>query len=210
MSARATLRRFGRDEAGAALVEFTLAIALLLLLFFGLIDFGRLAYHWTAAEKATSIAARIASVRPSACTGVLLPETYGRGSNTTLRFGTTCAVAGACTTPAPVTCLGAAGNATVDEIWGRIAPLLPNDATPANLRFRYASDYGRSMGFLGGPYVPAVTVELTGLVFRFATPLSGLANLASGTTGSTISDDIQIPSMSVTLPGEDLNVGTTG
>lgn len=212
MSAPGFLRRLARDEAGATLVEFAFALALLLLLFFGLIDFGRLAHQWVAAEKATSLGARIASVRPPACLQAV-PDSYVRptGSTLTVPFGTSCThPSSPCAVPAVVSCTGNMTNATVSEIWGRIAPLLPSGATAANLRFRYAPDYARQVGFLGGPYVPAVTVEITGLVFQFATPLGGLADLASGTTGSTISNAILMPAMSASVPGEDLALGNDG
>ena len=212
---RIALRRFAAEDRGTTLVELAMVLPLFLLLFFALIDFGRLAYQWMGSEKAMGVAARIATVRGPACAGV--PESYGRGSDTTVRFGTNCnAVGGACSVPADVTCAGDIANPTVAEIWGRIEPLLPPDATAANLRFRYTADAAtadgvtQQIGFLGGPYVPTVTVELTGLTFRFATPLSGLANLATGLTGSTISTDIAMPDMSVSLPGEDLALGTNG
>jgi hypothetical protein len=193
-------------------VELAFVLPLLLLLFFGLIDFGRLAFHWVGAEKASAVAARIAAVRPPACSG--LPETYERGSNISVRFGADCrAGAGICAVPPTVSCAGSLENETSVEIWRRIAPLLPNDATIANLRFTYSATAGDSasqIGFLGGPYVPTVTVELEGLKFRFATPLSGLADLARGAAGSTISNTIAIPAMSVSMPGEDLALGADG
>lgn len=209
------LRRFGADERGTTLVELAIALPLFLLLFFGMIDFGRLSFQWVGAEKATAIGARIATVRPPACAGVA--ESYTRGSDDNARFGTNCnAGANICAVPAEVVCAGDAGNATASEIWTRIEPLLPNDATIANLQFRYSPDGHNTdgvieqIGFLGGPYVPTVTVELTNLTFKFATPLSGLADLATGVTGSTISNDIAIPSMSVSMPGEDLALGSNG
>jgi len=184
-------RRFTADERGATLVELAFVLPLFLLLFFAMIDFGRLAFHWGSAEKATSVAARIAAVRNPACDGV--PEIYERGPDTSGRFGTNCSdTPGICTIPAEIVCAGDAANPTAGEIWGRIEPLLPNDAAIANLRFRYSPDADATdgiidqIGFLGGPYVPTVTVELTGLTFTFATPLSGLADLATGLTGSTI------------------------
>lgn len=210
-----SIGRFGKDERGTTLVELAMVLPLFLLLFFALIDFGRLSYHWIGAEKATGIAARIATVRPPACAGV--PDTYVRGSNTSARFGTNCnAGANVCSIPAQVACDGSAGNATANEIWARISPLLPNDAEIEDLRFSYTPDgdmgdgISEQIGFLGGPYVPTVTVELTDLTFKFATPLSGLANMASGVPGSTLSNDIAIPTMSVSIPGEDLAGGTNG
>ena len=211
----AHIRRFDAETRGTTLVELAFVIPLFLLFLFGLIDFGRLSYHWVAAEKASGIAARIATVRPAACGGV--PETYGRGSNLSIAFGTNCSFSGGtCNVPTTVSCVGDPNNPTAAEVWSRISPLLPNDAEISNLRFIYSPDGDSSdgvteqIGFLGGPYVPTVTVEIHGLVFKFATPLSGLANLASGASGSTISNDIPIPTMSVSIPGEDLNVGTKG
>lgn len=212
---RARIKTFLRDESGATLVEFTLAVVLMLLLFFALIDFGRLSFHWVSVEKATSMAARIAVVRPPACAGV--PETYGRGTDVSARFGTNCsASANACTIPADVTCAGSAGNTTAAEIWARVEPLMPNHATVANLQFRYSPDGDTTngantvIGFLGGPYVPTVTVEITGLTFQFVTPLGPLANLATGTQQTGIAGSIPFPSMSVSAPGEDLALGTNG
>ncbi len=209
------LRELRDDEAGATLVEFALTVSLLLLLFFGLIDFGRLSYHWIGAEKATHLAARIAAVRPAICAGV--PDTYVRGSDLTVRFGTNCRSGqGVCSPVATVSCSGTAGHPVVAEIWNRIEPLLPNSASPSNLMFRYS--YDPALGFLGGPYIPLVTVELgpdaTGapLQFEFATPLAALGALASGTapTGSGYMGPITFPTMSVSLPGEDLAVGGAG
>ncbi|GGL58182.1 TadE/TadG family type IV pilus assembly protein [Wenxinia marina] len=211
----AHLRRFARDEDGTTLVEYAFVIALFLLLFFALIDFGRLSYHWVAAEKANHIAARIAAVRPAICPGV--PLVNLRGDLTTARFGANCgAQAGVCATVATVSCRGVAGQPTVNEIWARVGPLLPNTATPGNLLFTYS--YDATLGFLGGPYVPMVTVELADdaqgvpLQFQFATPLAGLGALAAGqaptTTGAP--SPIRFPSMSVSMPGEDLALGDNG
>lgn len=212
---RISWRRFAAEERGTTLVELAFVLPLFLLLFFAMIDFGRLAFHWVSAEKASAVAARIATVRLPACDGV--PLVYERGSDTSGRFGMNCRDnPGICTAPAEVVCAGDPANPTANEIWTRIAPLLPNDATIADLRFRYSPDADMSdgvtdqIGFLGGPYVPTVTVELTGLIFSFATPLSGLADLASDLTGSAISNDIPMPTMSVSMPGEDLALGTNG
>ena len=209
------IRRFTAESRGTTLVELAFVIPLFLLFVFGLIDFGRLSYHWVAAEKASAIAARIATVRPPACGGV--PETYERGSNTSIAFGTNCSfTSGTCRAQTTVSCLGDPNDPTAAEVWSKVSPLLPGDAQISNLRFIYSPDGDSSdgvteqIGFLGGPYVPTVTVEVHGLTFKFATPLSGFADLASGASGSTISNDIPIPTMSVSMPGEDLNVGTKG
>ena len=55
------LRRFERDENGTTVVELAVVMPLFLLLFFGLIDFGRMAFHYVTAEKAMQVAARVAA-----------------------------------------------------------------------------------------------------------------------------------------------------
>ena len=207
---RAALRRFRDTEDGTALVELAILLPLFLVLFFGLIDFGRMGAEYVMADKAMQRAARIAAVRPPACPGV--PTTNARGpvapGTVPPRFGTQCSAgASVCTSPAAAICTGNAADPTVAEIWASIGPMLPVGSTAANLRFRY--EYDSAMGFLGGPYVPIVTVELQNLNFQFATPLGGLATLA-GATGAPLPSTLPFPAMSTSLPAEDLALGTSG
>ena len=201
------LRAFRRDEDGATLVEFTIAIIFFLTLLFAVIDFGRMAFSYVVAEKAMHMASRIAAVRPAACAGV--PLTVAVHNSPTIPapvFGSQCNSGGVICAASTVSCTGNASNPTANEIWGLVSPRLPNSATISNISFTYASDV--NLGFLGGPYVPVVTVELTGLTFDFATPVGGLANLISGTQGP--SGSIPFPPMTVSLPGEDLAQGNAG
>lgn len=205
---KSRLAGFSRKQDGTALVELGIVMPLFLLIFFGLIDFGRFGAEHTMAEKATSLAARIAVVRPPACAGVPTINARGPVANGTTppRFGTKCnAGANVCAAPATVTCAGNPGDPTVSEIWSAISGLLPKSATPANLSFSYSAD--GQLGFLGGPYVPIVTVELQNLNFQFATPLSGLAAMAGGGGSGVPGSTLPFPAMSVSLPAEDLNNG---
>lgn len=214
---RSSARGLGRDERGTTLVEFALSIALFLLIFFALLDFGRMSYNWVMTQKAVQMAARMATARPPVCENV--PFTHARSDvamTNPPRFGTMCrSVAGLCAT-VDISCDGAAGNATVDEIWSSVAPLLPAGATQANLRFRYstATDDALTMGFLGGPFTPIVTVEAQNLKFDFIHPLADLATLAGATDTtdqqSAETNGVPMPSMSVSLPGEDLALGGNG
>ena len=52
------LRRFRNDESGAAMVEMSLVLVLLLVLTLGFVDFGHAFYQWTAAGKAVQAGAR--------------------------------------------------------------------------------------------------------------------------------------------------------
>lgn len=203
-------RRFRRSEDGTALVEFAIVLPIFLLLFFTLIEFGRLGGEYVMADKATQRAARIAAVRPPVCSGV--PTFNARGSvpvgTTPPKYGTACTAGGTvCVSPAAETCPGVAGNPTVNEIWAAISPMLPPNATEQNLSFSYS--YDPALNFLGGPYVPNVSVELTGLTFQFVLPLGGLASIA-GSTGPAPLNSLPFPAMRTTLPGEDLDQGDNG
>lgn len=202
------IRRFARDESGASMVEFALSFVMFLVVFFALIDLGRMAFNYVVAEKAVQLAARVATVRPAACPGV--PLTHARHPSTPTpppNFGTMCSAGATVCAAVTVTCTGSMANPTVSEIWGLVSGRMPSGTTAANLRFTYASD--PSLGFLGGPYVPVVTVELTNANFQFATGLGGLMGLI-GPTPTGMSGAIPFPPMSVSLPGEDLAAGNAG
>jgi TadE-like protein len=203
------LTDFARNDEGVTLVELAIVIPVFLLLYLGMIDFGRLGQEYVLGNKAMQIAARIAVVRPAACAGV--PETNARPSTvsgTAPRFGTMCATGSTvCANPGVITCTGSITNPTVAEIWTKVQPIMPIHATPANLRFRYA--FNQNLGFLCGPYVTVVTVEITNLNFRFATPLGAMAAFAGATSG-TLPGTLPFPSMSVSLPAEDLSQGEAG
>ena len=199
-----------RDESGSAIVELGLILPVFLLLFFGLIDFGRLTFHFVTSQKAMQVAARVAAVRPPACAGV--PEFLGRGPADLVpapEFGTSCrAGTGICANPGIVECSGSASNPTAEEIWNIVRGTLPNNAAIGNLTFVYSSD--PQLGFLGGPYTPIVTVELDDVDFEFISPLGDLVGLAGGTAPSGLGANIRFPSMSVSLPAEDLAAGNNG
>jgi len=204
------VRRLRQCESGTTLVELGLLIPLYLLIFLGLIDFGRMAFHYVSMEKGMQVAARVATVRPPACSGV--PTTNDRGTSTVVpapSYGTKCSAgAGICANPGTVSCAGSTTNATANEIWTIVQGTFPNSATAANLRFIYT--YDNNLGFLGGPYVPVVTMEVQNLDFEFVNPLGVLVGLATSTAATGLGADIPFPALSVTLPGEDLAMGEDG
>lgn len=221
--------RFRRDERGTTMVEFAIAISLFLLIFFAVLDFGRLAYNWVMAEKAMQTAARIAAVRPPVCAGVPALNVRADPFDDTFPSGTLCRVqSGLClpVAPAPCTLSGAnSGNpeavATASEIWTAVRPLLPDNATTENVLIRY--EFDEQLGFLGGPYTPLITAELVGAStqeggfgdfrFTFVTPLSALAAAAGASDTSGVPGEgatIPFPAISSTIPAEDLNLGGRG
>lgn len=206
-TAKYRLQRFVENQQGSTIVEFAIVIPLLLLFVLGAFEFGRLGYSQAMAQKATELAARIATVRPAICPNVPTEVTPAPVSGTEApRFGTMCRVGGVCAIPedAEISCTLDTTNATSDEIWSTIAPLLPGGTERQNVQIRYTHD--NRLGFLGGPYTPIVTAELVGLTHQFVTPLGLLAELAGG-GDSEISNAITFPNMSASLPAEDLGQG---
>ncbi len=201
----ARLRAWTRgDDSGATLVEFAIVLAVFLLLFFAIIDFARLGFEAVMARKATHNAVRIAVVRPPVCPGVPLVTQARSGAGA--RYGTLCRDASApCASPGPFVCTLTEPSASSNEIWNSINGLLPNNAERSHVRLRYESD--PNLGFLGGPFVPLVTVELVDLDFNFVTPLAGLARLAGAANAQELRQSLPFPSMRATLPAEDLAQG---
>lgn len=224
------VKRF-RSEDGTTMVEFAICISLFLLILFAILDFGRLGYNWVMAEKAMQRAVRIAAVRPPICANVPLYHSRANPNDPTHSAGTNCRdVPGLCAiVNTQCTLAGASGTDGVNaanEIWNSIQVLLPDHATNANVLIRY--EYDPRLGFLGGPYVPLLTAELVGtagqdgfgdFMFSFVTPLSALAATAGHSNSDQIyADDdntavgaqIPFPDVSVSLPAEDMNLGSRG
>ena len=65
------LRKRGSDERGAALVEFALVLPLLLVLFFGMVDFGKAFNYWIDGTHLSAEGARWAVVNKNPGSGTL-------------------------------------------------------------------------------------------------------------------------------------------
>ena len=228
--------RFAKDRRGTTMVEFAIAVSLFLLIFFAVLDFGRLAYNWVMAEKAMQRAARIAAVRPPICRGVPRVNERRDRFDGTYPAGTMCRVdSDLCLGAEPVACTLADVSssdlealATASEIWTSILPMLPDShggdpVAPSNVVLRY--EFDPQLGFLGGPYTPVITAELVGaptegdfgdFCFAFLTPLSALAAAsgAAATIDENCNDDanptIPFPDVSASIPAEDMNLGGRG
>lgn len=228
--------RFSRREDGTTMVEFAICISLFLLILFAILDFARLGYTWVSAEKVVQIAARTAAVRYPVCANV--PFSHQRAVGTTpdvYPSGTSCRQdGGVCLQTDPEICtladgLALDGTTTGDaplrfeaasQILARIEPLLPSNIEPENIQISYA--YDRNLGFIGGPYVPLITVEMVAVdgqpscagevCFTFVTPLSALAATA-GSAATGVPNEggtIPFPAISASVPAEDMNKGMDG
>lgn len=215
-------RRFlGADESGAAMVEFAIVSMVFFVSFFQLFDFGLFASNNLMAEKAVQLAARIAVVRPSACGPDTLPDRHvkpdtqgqgqGQGQTYVYHTGDACnsgdTPGAVCAVPDAVSCFANAtdGNngggdtyPTADEIWGRISPMLPPGTDRSALEITYT--YDENLGFLGGPYTPMVTVELTLADFEFVSPITEWVIFGSVSSSNTMGYRV----ISISLPAEDL------
>jgi Flp pilus assembly protein TadG len=207
-------RRFGADRDGAAMVEATISMTLLLMLTLGFVDFGNAFYQWNAAAKAVQVGARLASVSPP-----VAPEAKTAGPTTTpgdpipvypaansYRYicigGTSCSP-------------GTYTDANFSRIFRGDTAYSNNDACPAlaagqrpgmchffprlrrsDVQITYVSS-GLGYQTRPGGAVPTIIVEIRpGLPFQFFF-LGGLMNFAN----------INIPPMRSTVTGEDLGNG---
>ena len=82
-----------RDEDGSALVEFTLLLPVLLLLLFGVLDFGRAINYWIDESQLANVGARYAAVNHNPGPGSTLQESVLEQADTDeLRNGGTSSV----------------------------------------------------------------------------------------------------------------------
>jgi hypothetical protein len=199
------LRSFLSDVRGATLVETTLVFPLLLVLMFGLVEFGNLMWRYHAAEKATAAGARFLATRAGVL-GTLnttpttelyrtsVPDCFTNSSSDTP--GTPCSqIAGA--TGWLQTCTGTGGGACSSTEMSALLAEMKKYA-PTIAAANVAVDFrGSTMGFVGrGRAIPLITVRTTGITYTWVTmgALLGLAPLT-------------LPSFASTLPAEDQKEG---
>jgi Flp pilus assembly protein TadG len=187
---RRPFTRFSNDTSGGVLVEFTLVFVMLMVLTFGLIEFGIVLYQYNAAEKATAVGARFAATRGPVVTGI-----SDCGVATTAAAGTPCSsVSGSAGWS--ITCNAASPAAgcdadTLNEMVAAMQAFASNiEAQNVQVELR-----GAGLGFVGrGSPVPMVTVRLTGMTYDFIA-LDDL--LGFGT--------LTMPGFDATLVGEDFS-----
>jgi len=176
MSARAFLRRFGRDVGGAGAAEFALLLPLSAMFLVGLIDAGRLFYDLNRGEKATQIGARWAVVTDPIAPELTSTSYVGQVvGGVTLTQGDripaaalgliTCTSTSCTCTTNP--CPGSLTRNAVpfDNLLLRMQEILPRIGA-ANLIVEYR---GSGLGYAGDPngrdISPLVTVRIAGLTY---------------------------------------------
>jgi Flp pilus assembly pilin Flp len=140
-----------RDRTGATMIEFALALPVLLMLIFGALDLAWVAYQWNAASKATQWGARWAVVNPPmsatlqtqlASTAYILPDDLGKWCGTS---------ASNCSGALPDLTTCTATTCTMGTILAQmrgVFPLLDDNNVVVEYR-RYTGD--QQLGFVGRP-----------------------------------------------------------
>jgi len=188
--------RFIRDTGGGPMMEFTVIFMLLILLTFGIVDFGLAMWQWNSAEKATQIGARIA-VTTDPVVEELATFDCNNGSIT---LGTPCRLGGSsfgsisCTSTACSGTGSLSGNTYDSTAFNTIVSRMQtiySRIQPANVIVEY-NDISLCFAGRGSP-CPAVTVRLTGMKFDFIT-LNWL-----------LPSTINMPDFRATLTAEDMS-----
>lgn len=212
------LPKFIRDNQGGAAVEFVATMLFFIVIAFFVLEVGVAVFWISTAEKAAQIGVRLAIVRDPAVISAACPTGMDDGDPVLVGtlplkncrmpsaiYGTSCSEVGTCWDWDPIACVGgtgancdAAGFATIAT---RVRAIF-NLATDEKITVRY-EDSG--LGYAGGPVIPLVTVEISGVEYDllFAGVLDRMRELAQrdGTTSAFTT----MPTISVTLTGEDLS-----
>jgi len=187
------INQFLKDRTGTTSVEFTLVALVFFLIFFGIIDIGRMMYAWNGAAKATHWGTRFAIVSDPVARGLAnfdcLVAAGGNGEPCPLNA----------VNPNPVVCNssgcngygpfdGAAFNAIVRQMRA-----IDDTIQAADIVVEYRH-IGISMAGnpVGPDITPAVTIRLQNTTFNFITP--GLSGIAS----------VTMPEFTTTMTAEDL------
>jgi TadE-like protein len=189
-------------ERGAATVEFVVVAPVFLILFLLVIEVAGAFFWWKTAEKATQLGARIAIVRNAAVTGLPLRNPKRAGAV----FGLACAdPSHPCDFDNQSTwiCAGAGSTCNPDAfqtIISELRRIFGQAINDNNLTISYKYI---GLGYAGGPFIPSVTVTLSGV--RFGLFMGFLTGLAGA--GDAL---LFLPDISATLTGEDLSSAGVG
>jgi hypothetical protein len=198
-------RRLIGSEGGYASVGFVVIAPAFLLLFFLVIEVAGAFFWWKTAEKATQLGARVAIVRDPVATGV--PAINPRRNSATAVYGLACGHSSdPCDFDAEDTwvcegggagCNGAAFELVVAEMRRVFGGGFQNENV--RITYRYVE-----LGFVGGPFVPTVTVTLSGVPFGL------FLGILSGLGGDGARALATLPDISTTLTAEDLTTAGAG
>jgi len=186
--------------SGSSSVEFALMLPLLMILLFGIIDAGRLAWEYNRTEKATQVGARFAVVTSSFPPGLVSQSYLGTFGGATLTQGDRIPAAAlgdikctstscTCATTPCVSTPGSLDTAVFNKLLVRMQNMNPR-ITASNVEIHYT---GSGLGYAGDPngmqIAPLVTVTVSGMTWH---PITGLMFL-----------NFTLPTISTSLTAED-------
>ncbi len=193
------IRKFKNTESGSTLLEFSLILPLLLVMTFGVVEFGYVLYQFNSAQKATQAGAREASSR------LLITGLQACFVNTTLPAGTNCADVPGAAGWSGITCSGTGGGACEAAAWNAVLAEMQiyfPPLTEANLEIEIGPT---TLGYVGRERpVPAITVRAKNLSYDYIA-IGAVLQAMSGS--SVLGDSINISSAQTTIIGEDMNEG---
>lgn len=198
-----TWRRLIGSEGGNATVGFVVIAPAFLLLFFLVIEVAGAFFWWKTAEKATQLGARMAIVRDPVATGV--PPINERSDGGV--FGLAC---GHSSNPCNLddqdvwVCEGGGAGcdpAAFQLVVAEMRRVFGGAFQDENVRITYSYV---ELGFAGGPFIPAVTVTLSGVPFGL------FLGILSGLGGDGARALATLPDISTTLTAEDLTTAGAG
>lgn len=216
--------RLHKDRSGATLVEFTVALPVVLSLTFGLIDIGLVLFTWAEGNRATQAGARHASVNAPVATGLnsmIAPSGtsfYGRACFDSVKGTST----SQCKIPPPYACqVNAAGTGSCTSSSGTLTFDGPAfDALVGAMQRQFLSRRldrrqvtvtytPQRLGYVGRPDTPMdVTVALRCMKqpLFFLDALFGWAfpPLPEACSGIADPNGFTLPPFTTTVTGEDL------
>jgi Flp pilus assembly protein TadG len=198
------LRSFAHDETAAITVEFVVVMLFFITITFFVLEVALAQFWWQTAEKAAQIGARLALVSDPAVTAISSSTTnpVSSGGASGQACPANCdfnGVAG-CTATIPCTwtctgggagCSATAFSYIVNRMRQTYVPIKDSNVT---ISYSYTG-----LGYAGGPLTPTVTVTLSGVPLKL-----GFISIIGNIIGTSAAPLFQIPTMTATMTGEDL------
>jgi len=194
---RTFYKSLAKNTEGASLIEFTLIFPLLMVMTFGIVEFGYVLYQHNIAQKATQIGARFAATRAPIVPN--LPDCVVATPNNTLA-GTDCSSISGSSGISAAICQNGGGAGCDTTAMARLLQEMQKvypQITAANLRVEFA---GTGFGYVGrGRPVPAITVSLENLQYDYVVMGKLIPNFGATT--------LNLDTAKTTLVAEDLGEG---
>ena len=207
---RRFVNSFAREQVAAITVEFVVIMSFFVTITFFVLEIALAQFLWQTAEKTVQIGARLAVVSDPAVTAISSTTTnplatggaFGQPcpANCDVSSLTGCSSSTSCTWSCTYTggtagagCKATAINYIVTRMGQMYLPLR-NPTSKITVTYTYTG-----LGYAGGPLTPTVTVTLSNVPLNL-----GVISIVGNLMGTGAAPLFQIPTMSATFPGEDM------